>query len=178
MIMVPINRKVKKKLNSFEPEQIEHIIATGCCHFSPVEITKPLDNISVKICSTEVQDKISELAFLNDMRQSAVIGSILTRYCGQFRGTEKLYQSQLHYKVGGQREVPTSVGIIDILNDTHIIEVKEAKDWKHAIGQILCYDQYKQGRTRVIALFGKISRKLKGEVEYCCSNLNIEVWWI
>jgi len=177
-MQIPINRKVKKKLNSFPADQLEAILKAGTTYFSPCEIAKPLDNISVTISSEELQDKIAELSFINNIRQSAVVGSILTTYCSQFRGTESLYQSQLHLKVGGVREVPTSVGFIDILTDKYIIEVKESKDWKHAIGQILCYDQYKQGRTRVIALFGKISRKLKGEVEYCCSNFDIEVWWL
>lgn len=178
MIMIPINKKVKNKLKSFPPEQIESIIKMGCRHFSPVEISKPLDNISVSITSCELQDKIAELSLLKGVRQSAVIGSILTTYCSQFSGTEKLYQSQLHYKVGGTREVATPVGYIDLLNDTYIVEVKEARDWKHAVGQIICYDFYKPKRQKVIALFGKISNKLKGEVEYCCSNLNIDIWWL
>lgn len=177
-MQVPINRKVKKKLGAFEPEQLESIVAMGCRHFTPVEISKPLDNIRVPIKSQELGDRIAELSLLNGMRQSAVVGSILTFYCSQQRGTESLYQSQLHHKIGGTREVITPIGIIDILTDTHIVEVKESKSAKHAIGQVLCYDLYKPGRQKVIALFGKVSRKLKSEIEYCCGCLDIDVWWL
>lgn len=175
---IAVNRKVKKKLDSFEPEQLEHIVRAGTKHFCPVEIAKPLDNIRVPIKDEQLGDRIAELSLLNGIRQNAVVGSILTAYCSQFRGTESLYQSKIHYEIGGQREVKTPVGIIDVLTDKHIVEVKEAKDYKHAIGQVICYSLYKPNRQKVIALFGKVSNKLKGEIEYCCGCLDIDIWWV
>lgn len=71
------------------------------------------------------------------------------------RLTEKDVQVQLHAIVGGDMEVVTPVGNIDILTDTEIIEVKEAKSWKNAIGQLLTYGYYYPNHQKRLHLFGK-----------------------
>lgn len=177
-MQIIINRKVHKKLKSFSQLEITNIIKKGVVNFNSFPIVKPFENLSVKIDDIELADKIAELSTFHQLRQSTVIGSILTGYCSQFKGTETLYQSQLHHKYGGKREVKTPVGYIDLLTDNYIIEVKETNCWKSAVGQILCYDFYKTGRSKVIALFGKCNGKLKSEILYCCSNLDIQVWWL
>ena len=176
-MIIPINKKTKQKLKSFTNQQIEHIIETGINNFSYIDHGRTNESISVML-STELADRVAELSLRKGKRQSQVLTSLLTTYCLQFQGTETLYQQQIHHNYGGEREVYTPVGRIDLLTDEYIVEVKESKCWKHAIGQVLCYDQYKPGRQKVIALFGKISNKLKGEVEYCCSNLDIDIWWL
>ena len=52
---------------------------------------------------------------------------------------EKTIQIRLQKELGGQIEVETENGFIDLLTDNEIIEVKLGKLWKHAVGQILMY---------------------------------------
>ena len=47
-------------------------------------------------------------------------------------------------ELGGEIEVETEYGFIDIVTDTEIIEVKKATSYKHAVGQILFYSNDKR----------------------------------
>ena len=72
-------------------------------------------------------------------------------------------------------EVPVPCGRIDVLTDSEIIEVKEAKGWKGAIGQIISYGIYYPERTKRIHLFGKCSQKTKALISSHCAPLDIRV---
>ena len=48
----------------------------------------------------------------------------------------------MNIDLNGQREVNTPCGRIDILTKEQIIEVKEYKGWKAALGQILVYSNF------------------------------------
>jgi hypothetical protein len=70
----------------------------------------------------------------------------------------------LQEEEGGEREVPifdkqlkVLVGIADLITDTEVIEVKDIKNWKHAVGQIFAYWYYLDNRDELsprIHLFG------------------------
>jgi len=60
---------------------------------------------------------------------------------------------KLNDKLNGQLEVVTQCGKIDIVTNTEIIEVKEYKLWKHALGQILVYGYYYPNKNKRIHLF-------------------------
>lgn len=55
-----------------------------------------------------------------------------------------------------QVEVITTAGIVDVMTQNWVIEVKEASSWKHALGQALAYSVV-TGREPAVALFGTIS---------------------
>ena len=44
--------------------------------------------------------------------------------------------------VGGESEVETPAGFIDVLRETEVIEVKYYRQWKHGLGQVLAYQSY------------------------------------
>ena len=62
-------------------------------------------------------------------------------------------QQKLNKKFNGECEVSTELGIIDILTDTQIIEIKNFKDWKSALGQILIYSTFYPEHKKCIHLF-------------------------
>lgn len=62
---------------------------------------------------------------------------------------EEACVSALFQKEGGKREIPifddesgSLVGLADLITDTEIIEVKNIKNWKHAVGQVFAYWYY------------------------------------
>jgi hypothetical protein len=69
---------------------------------------------------------------------------------------EKEIQSKLKEELGAASEVKTAFGYVDLLTDTKIIEIKNATNWKDALGQILCYSIEYPEHTKVIVLFGEI----------------------
>ncbi len=69
-------------------------------------------------------------------------------------------------------EVATKVGFIDLLTNNEIIEIKEGRCWKHAVGQVLMYAVEYPDRKKRIHLFGSIP---DDPIEEYCSLYDIAV---
>ena len=89
--------------------------------------------------------------------------------------SEKIYQLKLQKSLGGSIEVPCLVGRIDLLTDTEIIEIKEARLWKSALGQLLVYSIYYPSHTMRMHLFGNIKEPFFSSAKSHCSNFNVVV---
>ncbi|NMG20713.1 hypothetical protein [Brasilonema bromeliae] len=78
--------------------------------------------------------------------------------------------------LNGQREVHCPpVGRIDVLTDIEVIEVKDADDWKHAIGQVKVYGFHHQDKQQVIYLFGDNAQSVYSIAVDYCVRLGIEL---
>lgn len=87
---------------------------------------------------------------------------------------EKLIQNRLYKKFGGCTEVECDCGFIDLLTDTHIIEIKKGNLWKHAVGQILMYGLEFPKHTKSIFLFDIDPDPMINDK---CANYNIDVYY-
>jgi hypothetical protein len=76
----------------------------------------------------------------------------------------------------GKCEVKTPVGYIDVLTDKYVYEVKIAKRWKEAVGQVLTYKAYYPNHKPRLYLYGKPSITKK-TIEEQCRTLGIVVVW-
>ena len=92
-----------------------------------------------------------------------------------FTKPEKKIQLEINEELKGLLEVSTPVGKIDILTDTLLIEVKKAKDWKDAIGQLLMYGHYYPKHQKVFYLFDATKNFDLKLVSHLCSDFNITV---
>ena len=54
---------------------------------------------------------------------------------------EKEIQKRLHKDLGGEIEVKTEFGYIDLLTKTEIIEIKVYRNWKSGVGQLIVYSE-------------------------------------
>jgi hypothetical protein len=88
---------------------------------------------------------------------------------------EKEIQQKLALSKNAQTEVSTKAGFIDIVAQKEIIEVKNIKDWKHAVGQIIIYGLEYPKKKKRIHLFGKCSEDFKLMVVSYCDQLDISV---
>jgi phage regulator Rha-like protein len=91
--------------------------------------------------------------------------------------TEKQYKHDLAKELNGKIEIQTLAGNIDILTDTEIIEVKEVRLWKHALGQVLAYGYYYPSHKRRIHLYGETQESFLGLIKKHCSKFNVSVTW-
>ena len=91
------------------------------------------------------------------------------------KSPEKRVQTALRYKLGGHIEVETPVGRIDLLTHDELIEVKQVKDWKGAIGQLLTYGYYYPDHALRLHLYGKCHSDTYDLIEMHCSRLGIRV---
>ena len=85
-----------------------------------------------------------------------------------YENPEHQVVQRLQAKLGGQTEVVTAIGRIDLLTETEIIEVKQVSDWKAALGQILTYSGFFPEHTKRIHLFGDCTPQKK---EVICSTV-------
>jgi hypothetical protein len=89
---------------------------------------------------------------------------------------EKIIQKNLAKTLlDANLEVSTLAGRIDILTDTQLIEVKEWKRWKEAIGQVFCYGKYYPEHEKRIHFFGCASPDFIKLVESHCQEMDIVV---
>lgn len=91
--------------------------------------------------------------------------------------TEDTVRNKLQEQIGGLREIITLAGNIDLLTDIEIIEVKNVKSWKHALGQILIYSVYYPNHQKRIHLFGECQVSYLNFIEEHCEKYNIKVTW-
>ena|SRR5579863_3804169 len=89
--------------------------------------------------------------------------------------TEKQIQRKLHKKLGGEMEVDTTFGRIDLLTDDAVIEIKKYDDWKCAVGQVIMYSSDYPDRERIIYLFDVPDDNILDVIKTKCKNENIKV---
>ncbi len=79
----------------------------------------------------------------------------------------------------GRIEVDTPVGKIDILTPTELIEVKEIKKWKSALGQVIAYGYFYPRHTKRLHLFGtaNYTDRTLFFIEAICKKYNVMVTW-
>jgi len=93
------------------------------------------------------------------------------------KSIERKIQMRFENKLKGKTNVIVPVGYIDVLTSTEIIEIKQASDWKHAVGQVMCYAVYYPSHQKRLHLFGDTHEKFQQLVEECCFKLSIRVTW-
>lgn len=79
--------------------------------------------------------------------------------------------------LNSRNQVVTDVGIIDILTPTEIIEVKAAKSWKSALGQVLVYGGRYPNHKMRIHLFGSVTKDMEHIIMRECDRFGVIVTW-
>ncbi len=92
---------------------------------------------------------------------------------------EKDVQRRLQHELGGDIEVRTKYGNIDLMTPINIIEIKQFINWKHALGQILSYsddlDVCKNRKLRVHLICDEEESSQIEDIRSCFSKRDIEL---
>jgi hypothetical protein len=93
------------------------------------------------------------------------------------KGLESIVRDRLQQQIGGESEVVTPIGRIDLLTVDELIEVKFAPDWKEAMGQVLAYGAFFPSHQKRLHLFHPKNNNLSclTEAQRICSELDILV---
>ena len=93
-------------------------------------------------------------------------------------GREYMFRDRIANEEDGKIEVITTSGRIDVLTKQKIIEVKIAYNWKHALGQVLCYcEDYEDKLEPWIYLFDHVKCN-KDHIKSRCNKFNVGVRFI
>jgi len=85
---------------------------------------------------------------------------------------EKEIQQRLHENLGGEIEVYTKFGYIDLLTQTELIEIKDGSAWKHGLGQLLAYRKFYLKHNLRLHLF---NIDVNDEISEWCNEYNVIV---
>ena len=90
---------------------------------------------------------------------------------------EKQIQLAYHARHGGEMEVNTPLGRIDLLTSTTLYEFKHISKYKEALGQVICYSTYAPRANKVIVLFGCKSKQTQAIFDFqnICKDYGIKV---
>lgn len=74
-------------------------------------------------------------------------------------------------------EVRTPVGVVDLVSDAHeiIAEIKNIKNWKHAIGQVLVYQYYFKDKCPMVIFFGESDDSYRDMIKFHAHRLGVAV---
>lgn len=86
---------------------------------------------------------------------------------------EQRMSNRLAAVIGGTREAPTLAGRIDVITNNYVIEVKNAADWKHGIGQVIIYSFYHPDKKPALFLFGSNVKIYRAIAKQHCDRLGI-----
>lgn len=89
--------------------------------------------------------------------------------------SEKFYQSILEEHLGGKHLAIPGIGTTDVPTDDMHVEIKEWKDWKAAIGQILAYNHGEKRAKLAIYLFGPKCERYPDAIK-CIQSLGISAY--
>ena len=91
---------------------------------------------------------------------------------------EKQVENRLAATLPGcQQQVLTAVGQLDILTATEVIEVKDVKAWKAALGQVLVYGGQYPSHSLRLHLFGAVRSDMRQLIEGECGRFKVKVTW-
>lgn len=90
---------------------------------------------------------------------------------------EKNIRQELHSHLGGVEEDGVQHGRVDLSLQQKIIEVKDVKQWKQGIGQLIIYglEEKNVGKKQCLHLFGYLSEQKRKFIQTRCDYLRIEV---
>lgn len=138
-------------------------------NFKLTKIKTPLSPKAVNAVPVALLER-----FINIIGQNAIKQKLSKPVYRQDEYDIKLEMQQL---LGGQVEVKTPVGRIDLLTDTQLIEIKRASDWKNAMGQVMAYGYYYPSHQKRIHLFAPSPTEDQDLIESVCSTYGIIVTW-
>lgn len=131
----------------------------------------------VQLSADEImqQASISRSAYSNAINKLADL-NLLPDWCSikRKKHPERDVRDRLQSQLGGVAEAYTKYGLIDLLTDTELIEVKAVDRWKDAIGHIVAKSEKYPTHKKRLHLFGPEAPILE-HIETICDRLNIEV---
>ena len=131
----------------------------------------------VQLSADEImqQASISRSAYSNAINKLADL-NLLPDWCSikRKKHPERDVRDRLQTQLGGVAEAYTKYGLIDLLTDTELIEVKAVDRWKDAIGHIVAKSEKYPTHKKRLHLFGPEAPILE-HIETICDRLHIQV---
>lgn len=109
----------------------------------------------------------------NENKYWNTMGNCIINYPSENNDSEEeKWRDKIALEENGQVEIKVESGIIDVLTDTKVIEVKKIENWKHALGQVIAYSVDTK-KEPWIYLFGDTDEEQRNMIRKHCSIVNV-----
>ena len=103
----------------------------------------------------------------------------LGQICAQ---NERYYVDKIANVMGGIKEYKVQNGRVDLVTDTHAIEVEWASNWKHSIGQALWYALQTNKQPGIMLIMKSMEERkygimLQSALDYAGLSDRVKVWF-
>jgi DNA-binding transcriptional regulator GbsR (MarR family) len=133
--------------------------------------------LRMTLTADEIMDRagISRSAYTTAVTKLDELG-LLPDWCKIQRKNhpERVVRDRLQAQLGGKVEAYTKYGLIDLLTDTELIEIKVVNRWKDAIGHILAKSEKYPNHQKRLHLFGH-QEPILDNIQEVCDRLQIQV---
>jgi hypothetical protein len=133
--------------------------------------------LRMTLTADEIMDRagISRSAYSTAVTKLDELG-LLPEWCKIQRKNhpERVVRDRLQAQLGGKVEAYTKYGLIDLLTDTELIEIKVVNRWKDAIGHILAKSEKYPNHQKRLHLFGH-QEPVLDNIQEVCDRLGIRV---
>jgi hypothetical protein len=128
------------------------------------------------VFAVKVSKWVTQWRYISPQNDSEFLDALLSITPSQSASLEKYFNDKYKILLQAENEVTTPVGKIDLLTHDKIIEIKTASDWKHAIGQVLCYGVFYPSHEKWIYLFSHddLKEDIKNCIGMICSKHEIK----
>lgn len=143
------------------------------------------DSFAIKIA--DIVKQWRGLSHENDAEYWRSMSHCIVNEANSNDNQEARIRDALAVALNGSTEVESKNGIIDIITDREIIEVKHLSDWKHALGQVLAYSRdarYREHARRIHLYYGGdsdivddiiMTSELRYNIEEACGDFDCVV---
>jgi transcriptional regulator with XRE-family HTH domain len=133
--------------------------------------------LRMPLTADEIMDRagISRSAYSTAVTKLDELG-LLPDWCKIQRKNhpERIVRDRLQAQLGGKVEAYTKYGLIDLLTETELIEIKVVNRWKDAIGHILAKSEKYPNHQKRLHLFGH-QEPILDNIQEVCDRLGIRV---
>ena len=133
--------------------------------------------LRMPLTADEIMDRagISRSAYSTAVTKLDELG-LLPEWCKIQRKNhpERVVRDRLQAQLGGKVEAYTKYGLIDLLTETELIEIKVVNRWKDAIGHILAKSEKYPNHQKRLHLFGH-QEPILDNIQEVCDRLQIRV---
>ena len=158
---IPITELFVTTAGKYGGTWIHHLVATHLAQWISIDF------------SIKVSLWIDKWKSINDKNKKEYDDSLLNIKADKNNlNREKEIQTKLNQELGGEIEVETEFGFIDILTKDELIEIKIGHDWKCGIGQLLAYGEYYKDHVKRLHLF---DFKYDKKIDKVCEKYNIKL---
>ena len=152
---------IDSKQGKYGGTYIHPLLATNLAQWISIEF-------SLKVCKW-----IDNWRYIKKQNNDEYINSLLNiKPDINSNKIEKQIQIRLLKELGGEIEVKTEFGYIDLLTKTEIIEIKNGINWKHGLGQLCVYSEYFPEHKKRLHLF---DLEYNERINELCKKYNITV---